>query len=197
MGFASRCLLLLAVAGALACARKETRRVLVTTAASTPRAVTSAQGAPASVPAPGDSANSPPAVPPLEAELHLPKTAPGERSPLFLFLHGFGASAETIIENTDWVEFAERSRIAWMAPDGPKDRQGRRFWNAGDSCCNLGREPVDHVRALGALIERSLATDAIDAARVFVVGFSNGGFMAHRLGCEIPELVRGIVSLAG
>jgi polyhydroxybutyrate depolymerase len=37
----------------------------------------------------------------------------------------------------------------------------------------------------------------IDPERVFVAGYSNGGFMAHRLGCELRPLIRGIVSIAG
>ena len=37
----------------------------------------------------------------------------------------------------------------------------------------------------------------IDPTRVFVVGFENGGFMAHRMACEHPEVLSGIVSISG
>lgn len=147
-------------------------------------------------PAPPPSANT--AVERLAAELHVPKDAKsGERFPLVVLLHGFGASAEAIEKGTDWPRFLAAQRAAWVAPNGPPDRSGRRFWNAGPSCCNFDRSTADHVAQIRELITRALAEHPIDAQRVFVGGFSNGGFMAHRLGCELRSLVRGVVSIAG
>jgi polyhydroxybutyrate depolymerase len=134
----------------------------------------------------------------LEAPLHLPeRLAPGVRAPLLIVLHGLGASAETLERNTDLPGFASQQGIAWLAPNGPFDRKGRRFWNAGSSCCNFDQLVVDHVAALAELIERHRDHPRIDRQRVFVLGYSNGGFMAHRLGCERPDLLRGIASVAG
>lgn len=139
-----------------------------------------------------------PLVERLDARLHLPEDAkPGERFPLFVLLHGLGASSEAIEKGTDWPRFLNAKRAAWMAPNGPFDRSGRRFWDAGPSCCNLDRLPVDHVAQFRELLSRTLAEHPIDPQRVFVGGFSNGGFMAHRLGCELRSLVRGVVSISG
>ncbi|HEY3494675.1 MAG TPA: PHB depolymerase family esterase [Polyangiaceae bacterium] len=148
---------------------------------------------------PVPSAVEPSKEPPIEAELHVPKSAAKtDRLPLVLLLHGLGASAEALAEHTDWAAFAEKARFAWLSPNGPKDHLGRRFWNASDACCNFDRVKVDHVRGLGELLKRTVAGGRIDPERVFVVGYSNGGFMAHRLACELPAgAVRGIVSLAG
>jgi polyhydroxybutyrate depolymerase len=121
----------------------------------------------------------------------------GEKAPLIVILHGLGASSATIEKYSDFGSFAEAKRIAWVAPDGPKDGQGRQFWNAGSTCCNFDRVAVDHVAALRALVERATATHPVDAKRVFFVGYSNGGFMAHRLACELGELVAGVASVAG
>lgn len=138
------------------------------------------------------------ALPRLETELHLPKDLkPDERLPLMLVLHGLGASSDSIKRATDWPRFLDAERVAWLMPDGPKDRSGRRFWDAGPSCCNLDRLPVDHVGQLRELITRTIRESPIDPERVFVAGYSNGGFMAHRLGCELRPLIRGIVSIAG
>jgi polyhydroxybutyrate depolymerase len=134
----------------------------------------------------------------LEAALHLPaKPGQDHKLPLLIMLHGLGSSAEDIEASGDWPAFATQHDLAWVVPNGPRDRNGRRFWNAGPSCCNFDALPVDHVAALAELIQRLVATAPIDAARVFVGGYSNGGFMAHRFACERPDLVRGIVSIAG
>jgi polyhydroxybutyrate depolymerase len=139
----------------------------------------------------------PPALVALDASVHLPSSLPaGQRAPLLVMLHGLGSSGDDIA-SSDWPGFAAAHGVAWMAPSGPKDSKGRRFWNAGASCCNFDGVAVDHVAQLRALIQQKLATEPLDAARVFVGGYSNGGFMAHRLACEAPDLVAGIVSMAG
>jgi polyhydroxybutyrate depolymerase len=146
----------------------------------------------APVPSPGATA----AASELDTALHLP--APSARkAPLLLLLHGLGSSGQELAAGSDWPSFAEAHGIAWAAPDGPLDRRGRRFWAAGPECCNFDQLPVDHVAALGALISRLTASPGVDASRVFVAGHSNGAFMAHRLACERPNLVRGIVAVAG
>jgi polyhydroxybutyrate depolymerase len=132
------------------------------------------------------------------AVVHLPNAlAPNEKVPLVIVLHGLGATAAAIEQNPDFRSFAEEKRIAWVAPDGPKDKHGRQFWNAGPTCCNFDAIAVDHVSALRSLITRATATHPLDSKRVFVVGYSNGGFMAHRLGCELAGIVAGIASVAG
>ena len=132
------------------------------------------------------------------AELQLPPgSGPSQRRPLVLLLHGFGDDGANFAASSGWAAFAERQGIAWLSPDGSLDSSGKRFWNAGASCCNFDQTPVDHVAELRRALEAALATGAIDPERVFAVGFSNGGFMAHRLGCELDGLVKAVVSIAG
>ncbi|HEX6276495.1 MAG TPA: PHB depolymerase family esterase [Polyangiaceae bacterium] len=132
------------------------------------------------------------------AVVHVPASLPpGEKAPLIVILHGLGATSAAIDRFSDFASFAETKRIAWVAPDGPKDSKGRQFWNAGSTCCNFDGMRVDHVAALRALVERAVASKPIDAKRVYAVGYSNGGFMAHRLGCELDGLFAGIASVAG
>jgi polyhydroxybutyrate depolymerase len=133
-----------------------------------------------------------------EAIVHVPRGLPaGEKAPLVVILHGLGATSAAIDRFSDFASFAEKKRIAWVAPDGPKDSQGRQFWNAGSTCCNFDGVKVDHVAALRSLVARALASKPLDPKRVYAVGYSNGGFMAHRLGCELDELFAGIASVAG
>jgi polyhydroxybutyrate depolymerase len=117
--------------------------------------------------------------------------------PLLVFLHGLGGSGRELSEGLHLPEMAETLGFAFIAPDGVLDRSGRRFWNAGDVCCDFDAIDVDHVAELRRWIGQAVADPHVDARRVYVIGFSNGGFMAYRAACELGSLLAGIVSIAG
>jgi polyhydroxybutyrate depolymerase len=122
---------------------------------------------------------------------------PGERRPLLLFLHGLGGSGEEALADPGLRRMAAAGRMVLVAPDGAMDRAGRRFWNASGACCNFDRRAVDDITRLEKLIDEWRARPDIDPERVYIVGFSNGGFMAHRLACWMDERLAAIVSIAG
>jgi polyhydroxybutyrate depolymerase len=130
------------------------------------------------------------------ARLHLPDNA-DSKLPLLVFLHGLGGSGGELVSNLRLDEMASALGFAFIAPDGVIDHSGRRFWNATDSCCNFDGLSVDHVRLLRQWITTAAANPHVDPERVYIVGFSNGGFMAYRAACEIGSLLRGVVSIAG
>lgn len=116
--------------------------------------------------------------------------------PLVVLLHGYGSSGAAQ-DAYFRLSAAARERGFFLAlPDGTLNKRGQRFWNATDACCGFGA-PVDDVAYLTAVITDVQARYPVDAKRVFLVGHSNGGFMAHRMACERSELIAGIVSLAG
>lgn len=127
-----------------------------------------------------------------------PRSIPsGERLPLLVFLHGLGGSGSESAAALGLAAFAERERVVVLAPDGPQDSVGRRFWNAHPACCDFEASGVDHVRELGERIDAIARRSPVDAQRIFLVGFSNGGFMALRLACVLGDRVRGVASIAG
>jgi polyhydroxybutyrate depolymerase len=128
--------------------------------------------------------------------LHVPSGG-GNRLPLLVFLHGLGGSGGDLTAGLRLDEMAESLGFAFLAPDGVLDHSGRRFWNASESCCNFDRLEVDHVQLLRDWITRAVSNPRVDPERVYIVGFSNGGFMAYRAACELGTLLRGVVSIAG
>ena len=120
-----------------------------------------------------------------------------ERRPLLVFLHGLGASGKIAIELPGLRAFAQKRRLFVVAPDGSADSTGRRFWNAHPACCNFENRAVDDVARLGGLIGFWTARPDVDPKRVYVIGFSNGAFMAQRLACKLGDRIAGIVSIAG
>lgn len=120
----------------------------------------------------------------------------GERVPFVLVLHGYGGTGQSFARHFQLSRLAEKRGFIYLAPDGEPDSGGNRFWDAGPACCNFERLSIDHVSALGAVIAQAAAAQQVDPSRIYVLGYSNGGFMAHRLGCDVAG-IRGILSVAG
>jgi polyhydroxybutyrate depolymerase len=127
----------------------------------------------------------------------VPSGGGAQRLPLLIFLHGLGGSGQGLREQMRLVELADRRGFALLSPEGPVDFAGRRYWNATESCCDFDRRGLDHVGELRGWIESATRHPRVDAQRVYLIGFSNGGFLAHRAGCELAPLLHGIVSIAG
>jgi polyhydroxybutyrate depolymerase len=162
--------------------------------------------APLDLGAPGDGATpdgDAPAALTLLANTDRPATVlapatPSEAAPLLVLLHGHGASA-AIQDAYLGASGPATARGYYVAlPDGTKNRAGNRFWNAEPSwCCDFDGSGIDDTAYLGALIEDALATLPIDPDRVFVLGHSNGAYMAHRMACARADLISGIATIAG
>lgn len=136
---------------------------------------------------------------PLEGrpyDLMVPGPAADPR-PLVVVLHGYSSNGLRQAEYLHLPELVREKRFYLAMPGGSRDPKGYRFWNATDACCNFWQAPVDDVRYLRAVIDDAMARYPIDPKRVFVVGHSNGGFMAHRVACELSLRVAAVVSLAG
>ncbi len=116
---------------------------------------------------------------------------------LVLSLHGYGATGELQALYFGLTEDAQTRGYPVAMRDGLIDGNERRFWDATDACCNSTGEPIDDVAYLNAVLNDVVAQYKIDPARIYVIGHSNGGFMAHRLACEIGDRIAAILSLAG
>ena len=126
-----------------------------------------------------------------------PTIAPGQTYPLILVLHGYGATGFLQQSYFELKPPPITGGAFVLAPDGMVDSFGHQFWNAGPECCDLGNTGVDDVAYLGGLIDEALAKFPIDKNRVFIVGHSNGAFMAYRMACERADVIAAIAGLAG
>jgi polyhydroxybutyrate depolymerase len=117
--------------------------------------------------------------------------------PLVVLLHGYGANGMGQDAYFALSEQVTPRRFLLALPDGTLDASGRRFWNATDACCDFARTGVDDVAYVRAILADVRGRYAVDPGRVFVVGHSNGGFMALRLACELSDEIAAVVSLAG
>lgn len=134
---------------------------------------------------------------PRQAQVTVPSTwAARDDWPLVLMLHGYGGTAAGHLQWLQLEGLAEELGFVLVAPDGTPDRRQRRFWDAGNSCCAFDQR-VDDLAYIRLLVERAAENLRVNRERVYVVGHSNGGFMGWSLACHAPDLVAGVVSIAG
>lgn len=117
--------------------------------------------------------------------------------PLIVFLHGYADSGSASARAFGLPQLAAERGFLLVAPDGTPDETNLRFWNATDGCCNLFASTVDDRAYLVALLNDTQRRYAVDPRRVYLVGHSNGGFMAYRMACEESARLAAIVSIAG
>jgi polyhydroxybutyrate depolymerase len=123
--------------------------------------------------------------------------APAARTmglPVVLLLHGYSSSGAAQSRYFDLDSAVERRGFILVKPDGTFDSRGQRFWNAGRRLTSHGPDDTSY---LTAVLEDVVSAFDADASRLFVVGHSNGAFMANRLACERSQRIAAIVSLAG
>ncbi|HEX7601675.1 MAG TPA: PHB depolymerase family esterase [Polyangiaceae bacterium] len=118
-------------------------------------------------------------------------------TPLVVLLHGYTASGATQEAYFQFAPVADAKTFLYATPDGTQDKVGNRFWNATDACCNLDGSPVDDVAYINAVIDDVEKKYNVDTKRIFLVGHSNGAFMAHRLACDSAPRIAAIAALAG
>ena len=123
---------------------------------------------------------------------------PGDISapiPLVMLLHGYTMRPESIDRFFGISGRVETDRFALILPDGTENAVGDRFWNATPQCCDFALQQSDDVSYLSVLVAE--ARNHAEFDRLYLIGYSNGGYMSYRLACEGLTGLTAIVSLAG
>ncbi len=117
---------------------------------------------------------------------------------LLIALHGYSSYSYEVIEWLKIVDAANNAGVLLVAPDGMALPNGHQFWFGTDAFCSgCPFRDDDVVYYLASLIEEAQVAFSIDAQRIYLIGQSNGGFMAHRFACDRSDLVAAIVSVSG
>ena len=120
-------------------------------------------------------------------------------APLIVLLHTYGRTGRIQDEYMSLSALADAYGFIMVAPDGtPSEAENNPlFWNASTACCNWDGKDLDDSTYLASLIDAVKANYRIDPKRVFIVGHSNGAFMAHRMAHDHSDVIAAIVSIAG
>lgn len=119
----------------------------------------------------------------------------GTPIPVVILLHGYNNHSQGINRLFGISRRVNIDQFTVILPEGTKNPGGQRFWNATDYCCDFWNTEPDDVGYLNSLYEE--AGEYVTPDGVYLIGHSNGGFMAYRMACESMPGLKGIVSLAG
>ncbi len=103
--------------------------------------------------------------------------------PLVILLHGTGSSPQSLISWSRFDALANQQRfvVASLSSGANQSWLSAEWMNS--------EADVEYISGEITSLEKS---QNIDPSRVFVIGFSSGGAMAYRVGCELPQQVAGI-----
>ena len=124
---------------------------------------------------------------------HVPSgLAAGISVAVVIDLHGAGGDGRQQQGLSGFNALADKEKFLAIFPDGIDG-----YWNVDDKCCGTaGKEKVDDVGFLKAIVAKLSVEICIDAKRIYVTGFSNGGGLAHRMGCDAANIVAAIAPAA-
>jgi len=130
--------------------------------------------------------------------VHVPESyRPGTPAPLVVVVHGAFSDSATMEKHTGFSALAEREGFVVAYPDGIGLLGFLQHWNAGHCCGKAAEDGIDDVGFITAMIGQIGGSIDVDPRRVFMVGFSNGAMLTHRIAAERPELLAAIAPLAG
>jgi polyhydroxybutyrate depolymerase len=122
---------------------------------------------------------------------------PSVPAPLLVALPGYGVTAAKQEQYWRLGDVASERGFLYATPEPPKDKRQIPYWNATDACCDFYGAKTDDVARIVRLIDDVARRHRVDPKRIYLIGHSNGGFLAHRIACEQASRIAAIVSLAG
>jgi polyhydroxybutyrate depolymerase len=97
--------------------------------------------------------------------------------PVVIAVHGFRMNAHMMAVMTGFNQQADQENFLVLYPEG-----GKHQWN-GKAVANHNNDDVDY---MNAVLEATTSIRQIDPTRLYLTGFSNGGFFSQRLACDMP-----------
>lgn len=128
-------------------------------------------------------------------DVHVPPGHDGQtRMPVVFYFHPL-LTDKDYLQGVGTRELADAEGFIAVYPEGIHTS-----WNAG-TCCGPsngagGETPIDDVGFVRALVGAVDHDACIDRRRIYATGFSNGGFLSHRLACEADDLFAAVAPVS-
>ncbi len=138
-----------------------------------------------------------------EYVVHVPLTYDGIQAvPLVFMLHGTSGSGPEFYDNIGWKELSEKENFIVVYPSSLRykiiDEEGPKIttkWNTppdANFVLQPGEVGKDDIRFLRKVIDEVSEKYRIDARRIYLNGFSNGGNMAAKCAIEMGDVLAAV-----
>lgn len=127
-------------------------------------------------------------------EVHVPPGHDGlTAAPLVLDFHGFSSNSgqQQAISGFRQKSDEEGFVVAWPQGFGVLPS-----WNAETCCGDADLFDLDDVGLAVAIVQDLSSRTAIDAQRVYATGLSNGGALAHLIGCDAADVFAAVAPVS-
>lgn len=120
--------------------------------------------------------------------LHIPPGYDGsKRTPLVVMLHGTGGSGEEIAATSGMSAIADKENFIAAYPQAYGEAD---HWNFGFDV--LYKNLPDDIAFIRTLMDHLQSGLLIDSKRIYISGFSEGGFLTYALAAELSDRVAAI-----
>ncbi|MGA7385132.1 MAG: PHB depolymerase family esterase [Methylocella sp.] len=133
-------------------------------------------------------------------QVHIPNSySLNHATPVVMYLHGGGSN---MTEADQITYYSEKYGFILLAPQGTQQGSSIGYtWNAGTTTVDgvvlrVGNPNIDDVGYIAQVISQIELQYNIDPKHIYATGFSNGGAMANRLGCELSTSIAAIAPVA-
>ena len=117
---------------------------------------------------------------------------PGKAAPLVVNVHGLNNSPAIQVAFSGMSALADTRGLVVAYPQGLNAS-----FNAGGCCGQSASSGVDDIGFIRDLVTDVEKQVCVDTRRVYATGFSNGGYMAYRLGCEAADVFAAVAPVSG
>ena len=121
-----------------------------------------------------------------------PSPSDARPKPLVVVLHGGREDGTAMITRTNFDQVAQADGFIVVFPDGV---QGH--WNSGSCCGAVAVSVSDEEAFFNQLLDQIESRHHVDTSRVYVTGFSAGGYMVYRLACDLSMRFTAAASVSG
>ncbi|MBK7009915.1 MAG: prolyl oligopeptidase family serine peptidase [Saprospiraceae bacterium] len=134
-----------------------------------------------------------------EYYVHIPSSYDGNKEvPLVFMLHGTSGDGETFYNSHGWTELSDQEGFLAVFPSSGKykiidDGVNKNIskWNTtpdADWAFQPGETGLDDIKFLRKVVDEMKSNYNIDAKRIYLNGFSNGGQMAAKCAIDMSDI---------
>ena len=109
-------------------------------------------------------------------------------------LHGYGSSAMTHFNYTNYEPIANANNFIVVYPQGTTSGGLNTHWNNGGWTSKSTAKDIEFIDTVIDLLREKIS---IDETRIYSSGMSNGGYMSYHLACNLDNTFAAVVSVTG